>query len=231
MMELKKVFLLFVSSSLILFIAECHEPSPSPFPLPVSSISSSPDQAPSSSSDVESPAPAPSSSAEAPSGLPLLFKSMPSGPRNPVLVKICGTTDHPQECLASVSPFQTGESDPVSVLKMEMQALYQGFEKAFDKATEISEHPDTPASIKMCLDTCLEMYDSGLIDLQDAISALSNHDIDKLKTVLSATLSDIDTCDEAFMEESDTHSPMKEIDDELTKIASNNLAIANALLR
>ncbi|XP_050237412.1 cell wall protein RBR3-like [Mercurialis annua] len=228
------------ASSSSLFPPDSDSPAPSSSLFAPDADSSAPSSslfAPDSDSpDVDSPAsssssPASDSTAQPPSVLPILFNQMPAPAHNPVLLKVCGTTDHPLECLTSISMFQTGESDPISVLKMEMQALHKGFEKALAHARKMCANPATPKSTKACLDTCAEMYDSGLTDIEDAITALSNHDIDKLKTVLSATVSDIDTCDEAFLEESDMNSPMKEFDNELSMIASNNLAITEALLK
>ncbi|XP_021646642.2 putative pectinesterase/pectinesterase inhibitor 26 [Hevea brasiliensis] len=257
----KSILLLLISSSLISAFANGQDASPAPSPAVISLISkaTSPRQSPSSTASAPSPSqssslfassdsksvpaesplpPATSARTNAPAGaaedshegLPLLFPN-PSSSGNPVLKKICDSTDHPTECLTSITPFQTGESDPVSVLKMEMQALRQGFKKAIAKATEINDDPAVAIEVKGCLDTCLEIYDSGLYDLDDALEAINSHDIDRLKTVLSAAVSDIETCEEAFEEEGTGDSPMKEFDKELTTLASNNLAIASALLR
>ncbi|KDP28269.1 hypothetical protein JCGZ_14040 [Jatropha curcas] len=252
MMELKKFLLIFISYSLIItspFAEAGNDASSAPSastttaaatatPTTTSSTknnlntdtSSSSGSWPKSSPSGSTPS-KPVSPAPAPSGLSLLFSTVPLPTKNPVLKKICDSTSHPEECMSSITPYQTGESDPVSVLKMEMQALRKGFEKAIAKADSLNEDPSTSEMIRSCIDTCLEIYDTALYDLDDALEAVSSHDIDKLKTFLSATVSDISTCEEAFQEEPGAESPLKEFDDELDKLASNNLAIVNALLR
>ncbi|KAJ9187883.1 hypothetical protein P3X46_003297 [Hevea brasiliensis] len=216
-------------------------PSDSPSSLFSSSLFAPSDDSKSTDAPAEAPLPPTTATSQLPKeaagdsskGLPLLFPILkPLSAAGPVVKKICDSTDHPTECLASVIPFHKGESDPVSVLKMEMQALREGLKKAIAKATAMNDDPSVSIDLKSCLDTCLETYDSALYDLDDAFESIAAHDMARLKTVLSASVTDIGTCEEAFSEEGNGEdSPMKDFDDELTKIASNNLAIATALLR
>lgn len=230
MMGLNKfVLLLLISFSFISsFVIGGKDDSPSPSSSSILDSMSSDEDSP---SPTASPSSAPSQSED--DGLPLLFPTdKPSSDGSPVLKKVCSSTDHPEECVSSVSLLKEGDSDPVAVLKTEMDALRQGFKKAIAQATKLNNDPSVSEEVKGCLDTCLEIYDSGLYDLDDAAEAIASHDVDKLKTVLSATVSDIDTCEEAFEEEGlEGDSPMKEYDAELSKLASNNLAIASSMIR
>lgn len=244
MIEIRKfILLLLLSSSLISSFTFAHNADTASSP-ESSKITSSPHSSPSpnsSPSPTASPSPhisqSPAASPEAlnmdsPGGLPLLFPILhPLPAANPVIKKVCDATDHPSECMASIAPFHSGESDPISILKMEMQALREGFKKATVKATQLNEDPAISNQVKECLDTCLETYDTGLFDLDDALEAIAAHDTPKLRAVLSVTISDIQTCEEAFIEkDNEEESPMKALDEELKKLATNNLAIATSLL-
>lgn len=249
-MELNKaiLLLLLISSSLLSFLADaiCVPRNLSHFghgdddlsPAPVSSSSSSsPIQSPEpaasfSGSHIESPSPISSPQAGSHEQMPSLLTNqiLQSPSTNPEIRKICGATDHPAECLASIIPYLTGAVDPISVLKMEIQALLKGFEQAIAVAKKLKADASTSAWVKSCLDICLDVYDSGISDLGNAITAISSHDIGRLNTLLSATVSYVDTCEDSFTEKPGVNSPMQEVDDQLDKLASNNLAIA-ALLK
>lgn len=231
-MELNKfILLLLISSPLLSFSAEAicvprnasnpEATRPAVVLGTASSFSSAaPTQAP-SPPPVPSPSP-PVSREPSPSILPSPSNSY-------ALTKICGFTDHPAECIAAISPFLTGKTDPISVLKLGMQALHQIFEEAIAVATKLNKDPSSSAVVKDSLDTCLDSFDSGMSDLEDALLAISSHDIGRLSTLLSATITYPDTCEEAFSEQPGLDSPLKEMDRKLTTMASINLAISASL--
>ncbi|KAJ6404093.1 hypothetical protein OIU84_012311 [Salix udensis] len=172
-------------------------------------------------SPVSSPSPPDSPTHSAPT-LPLL-----SG--NAALTKICDVTDYPAECLATVAPLLAGEINPISVLKIGIHVLQKSFEVATAVATKLTNDLSTSAEVKDALDTCVESFDSGVADLNDALAAISGHDIGRLSTLLSATITYSDTCEEAFSEQPHLESPLKEMDQHLDKLASINLAISASL--
>ncbi|XP_061960770.1 putative pectinesterase/pectinesterase inhibitor 26 [Populus nigra] len=227
-MELNKfILLLLFSSPLLSFVAEAicvprnvsnHEATGPALSFP----SSPPVQAPLPPTD---PSPSPSPPVSPTKSISIL----PSPANNYALKKICGLTDYPAECIANIAPFLTGRTDPISVLKMGMQALHKSFEEATAVATKLNKDPSSSAVVKDSLDTCLESFDSGMSDLNDALVAISSHDIGKLSTMLSATITYPDTCEEAFAERPGLDSPMKEMDRKLTTLASINLAISASL--
>ena len=227
-MELNRfILLLLFSSPLLSFVAEAicvprnvsnHEATGPALSFP----SPAPIQAPLPPTD-PSPSPPPPVS-------PTKSKSiLPPPSNNYALTKICGLTDHPAECIAAIAPLLTGRTDPISVLKMGMQALHKSFEEATAVAAKLNKDPSSSAVVKDSLDTCLESFDSGMSDLNDALIAISSHDIGKLSTMLSATITYPDTCEEAFAEQPGLDSPMKEMDRKLTTLASINLAISASL--
>ncbi|KAJ6319974.1 hypothetical protein OIU78_015380 [Salix suchowensis] len=112
-MELNKfILLLLISSPLLSFSAEAicvprnasnHEATRPAVVLGRASSFSSPPPVPSPSPPV-SREPSPS--------------ILPSPSNSYALTKICGFTDHPAECIAAISPFLTGKTDPISVLQI-----------------------------------------------------------------------------------------------------------------
>ncbi|KAF9688169.1 hypothetical protein SADUNF_Sadunf02G0169200 [Salix dunnii] len=202
----------------------------SPLPPPVSSPAiQSPLPPPVSSPAIQSPLPSPVSSPSPPDSPTHSASTLPLLSSNAALTKICDVTDYPAECLATVAPFLAGETNPISVLKIGIHVLQKSFEVATAVATKLINDLSTSAVVKDSLDTCVESFDSGVADLNDALAAISAHDIGRLSTLLSATITYSDTCEDAFAEQPHLESPLKEIDQHLDKLASINLAISASL--
>ncbi|KAF9669252.1 hypothetical protein SADUNF_Sadunf14G0088500 [Salix dunnii] len=205
-------------------------PIESPLPSPVSSPSpiSSPSPSPVSSTETESsPSPSPVSSPQ-----PVSSPSSPDSPtnaqpllpyspsvHNAVLTKICGATRFQAECLATIAPYQTGATDPISVIEMGIQALHKDFEEAVATVTKLSKDTALSATIRDSLDICVESYESGITDLNDALTAISTHDTYRLTQMLGAVASYPETCKDAFLEQGE-ESPLKEVDQKLDILAS-----------
>ncbi|KAJ6329020.1 hypothetical protein OIU77_010655 [Salix suchowensis] len=219
-------------------------PSPVSSPLPVSSSLPSPVSSPSPASSTEtesSPLPSPVSSPQ-PVSSPLSSPvsspqpvSSPSSPDSPtniqpvlpyspsvhnaVLTKICGATRYQAECLATIAPYQTGATDPISVIEMGIQALHKDFEEAVATVKKLSKDTSLSATIRDSLDICVESYESGITDLNDALTAISTHDTYRLTQMLGAVASYPETCKDAFLEQGE-ESPLKEVDQKLDILAS-----------
>ncbi|KAJ8748287.1 hypothetical protein K2173_000859 [Erythroxylum novogranatense] len=232
-MEPKNFLLLLLSSSLLSVLVDSvcvprnatEQGAPAPAP---SYSSDSRVQPPSLSPDFELPhAPTLSeSTSSASSTLDLAIPSIEA----PALQKICGITSYPEKCLQSITPFLSGgASDPVSILKMEVKALRGGFENGIRVAKKMMEEPSTDDWIKSCLDTCVEVFEGGMYDLDDALGSIASKDLHKLQILLSAGLSYVSTCEDSFGEQPDVESPLKEMNKELDQLASNTLAICSSL--
>ncbi|KAG5251913.1 hypothetical protein OIU78_011304 [Salix suchowensis] len=248
-MELYKfITLLLVSSSLLPFFAEAiclprnssnvyrhpeasgtaDAPGPA-MPFISAATARSPLPPPASSPTIQPPLPSPVSSPSPPDSPTHSAPTLPLLSGNAALTKICDVTDYPAECLATVAPLLAGEINPISVLKIGIHALQKSFEVATAVATKLIDDLSTSAVVKDALDTCVESFDSGVADLNDALEAISGHDIGRLSTLLSATITYSDTCEEAFSEQPHLESPLKEMDQHLDKLASINLAISASL--
>ncbi|KAJ6319971.1 hypothetical protein OIU78_015377 [Salix suchowensis] len=135
------------------------------------------------------------------------------------LTKICGATRYQAECLATIAPYQTGATDPISVIEMGIQALHKDFEEAVATVKKLSKDTSLSATIRDSLDICVESYESGITDLNDALTAISTHDTYRLTQMLGAVASYPETCKDAFLEQGE-ESPLKEVDQKLDILAS-----------
>ncbi|XP_059460976.1 pectinesterase inhibitor 10 [Corylus avellana] len=152
----------------------------------------------------------------APSGSPLVSPSLPT---NPAIKKTCDATDYPALCLSTLAPFPIGKTDPLSVLELAVRASIQHTTKALAKATQLAAGADSSESILDCKD----IYDDALDNFENAMDAIHPRDIGTVNTMLSAALTDFDTCEDGF----DGESPFSSYDDKGTKLASICLAIAS----
>lgn len=93
---------------------------------------------------------------------------------------------------------------------------------------KVSEHNVSPI-MASCLRDCEENYRDALDNLQSAMDAISTRDIGTINSMLSAAISDFSTCEDGFAEISFGRSPMAAIDENLTKMVSNSLAVASLI--
>jgi pectinesterase inhibitor-like protein len=135
------------------------------------------------------------------------------------LTKICGATRFQAECLATIAPYQTGAADPISVIEMGIQALHKDFQEAIATVTKLSKDTSLSATTRDSLDICVESYEAGITDLNDALTAISTHDTDRLTQMLGAIASYPETCQDAFLEQGE-ESPLKDVDQKLDMLAS-----------
>lgn len=149
---------------------------------------------------------------------------------DPAISKVCHVTSHPIECVTSILPFLNGKTDPISVLLLEIKALGNQTQQAIDKATKISKDSSTSHVTVTCLETCIEMYQTAIDDLNSAVESITARDSGRLTGVLSAVYTDISSCSDTFDEQPDLESPMEETDARLRKLSSNTMAIASDLV-
>ncbi|XWS31833.1 hypothetical protein CRYUN_Cryun23aG0110100 [Craigia yunnanensis] len=229
-MEINHFILVLISlSCLFSFSASTNAPSPlpdasNPAPSPLSDISEVPSG---------SPASAPSSFDGQSFSFPepevektdQLFNILP-GSVDPGLQQICGDTDHPIECITTTVPF-LGEKiaiEPVSILKVGIEAMNNKTKEALAKATMLLLDPSTPKSVASCLETCIDSYNAILDSDQKVLEAIYIRDLYQLSMELSSNVENVHACEDAF-DEADLESPIKEMDSLLAKMISNSLAI------
>ncbi|XP_058077452.1 pectinesterase inhibitor-like [Magnolia sinica] len=145
-----------------------------------------------------------------------------------IIREICEHTKNPDVCISSISPYlpNIGDVDATTILGLQIKACTNYTNVAISAVEQMVKDPKTPPLMMGCLKVCRESYGNALNDLQSAVKAIEAHDSGTLNSMLSAVLTDIGTCEDAFTERPGLKSPMASQDNMLSKLASNCLAIA-----
>ncbi|KAA3454522.1 Pectinesterase inhibitor [Gossypium australe] len=146
---------------------------------------------------------------------------------DPKLQKICGETDYPIECLTTTIPFldENVAIIPVSILKIETDAIHNKTKEAIDKAYEFSMNPSTSRLLPLCLKTCINNYNAILESKQRIFDAISIRDANELSMELSHNMEHVFACEDEF-KEAKIKSPIAELNSLLVKIITNNKNVA-----
>ncbi|KAJ8766226.1 hypothetical protein K2173_022285 [Erythroxylum novogranatense] len=147
----------------------------------------------------------------------------PSPTENPEVKKLCDSTDYPGLCMSSITPFFNGETDPISILEMSINATIHITNFAITAATKLATAPETAPKISVGLEDCSDFYDDALSNLQSALEAIPLRDTGTINSLLNAALVDYGTCDKGFTQK----NPLGNYDNKLTMMASNCLAIVS----
>ncbi|CAN4111420.1 unnamed protein product [Withania somnifera] len=141
--------------------------------------------------------------------------------------KICDNTDYPDLCTVAVAPLLRENAINVQkVLQVAMKASDQFAKLGFAAVKRASESPATPPKTKKMLKTCLDSWDTVLYNYEQAIEALRIHDSGRMSTMLSASITAISDCGDAF---EGVVSPLIGYGEKMTKMTSNCLAIVSQL--
>lgn len=144
-----------------------------------------------------------------------------------IIKKICDNTDYPDLCTATVAPFMRGTIINVqNVLQVAMKQSDAFAKLGFATFKRASESPAIPPKTKKMLKTCLDSWDTVLYNYEEAIEALRIHDSGRMSTMLSAAITDISDCEDAF---EGVITPMSGYSERMTKMTSNCLAIISQL--
>ncbi|CAM8889705.1 unnamed protein product [Rhodiola kirilowii] len=175
---------------------------------------------------LSSPAPAPSPQEQA-AHSPSQTQTVTISPDDPTLGDICDKTDYPTLCRSSVFPFLHNKVDHLSVIKLSIDACINHTQAAIHKASELANNPDTSEIIQVCQ----ESYATAVDELKESALALASRDLGTFRTKMSSVITNIGTCDETFGEdpEMESSSPLTAIDQTITRLASNILAIGERI--
>ncbi|MFQ6632539.1 hypothetical protein Gotur_008583 [Gossypium turneri] len=146
---------------------------------------------------------------------------------DPKLQNICEETDYPIECLTTTIPFldENVAIIPVSILKIEIDAIHNKTKEAIDKAYEFLMNPSTSRLLPLCLKTCINNYNAILESKQRILDAISMGDANyELSMELSHNMEHVFACEDEF-KEAKIKSPIAELNSLLVKIITNSLTI------
>ncbi|XP_061361805.1 putative invertase inhibitor [Gastrolobium bilobum] len=85
-----------------------------------------------------------------------------------------------------------------------------------------------------CLSDCVEEYSEAIENLKDSAEALANGEYDTVDTLVSAAMSDAETCEDGFKDmlsdDNASNSPLTERNCYFSELCSNALAITKLLV-
>ncbi|KAF8041442.1 hypothetical protein BT93_A0133 [Corymbia citriodora subsp. variegata] len=196
-----------------------HESSPSPesIPPPSSTV------APSQSSPATDALPPPTNVEATTIGR---GSTIQAGEANLAMKKACDTTDYPALCISSLAPFLVGSTlleGPIALLHAAIKAATAETKLAMTALGRIIETSGADAKTLLILKDCHDNYSDALDNFQAATDAIPKWDIGTINTMLSAAVTDCETCEDEF---SGGQSPMASQDNKLSRMADNCLAIA-----
>ncbi|XP_062104375.1 pectinesterase inhibitor 4 [Humulus lupulus] len=157
------------------------------------------------------------------STMPLPVQPLTTTP--PELKKLCDNTDYPSLCVASLTPFVDGKVEPISLLGLAIKATKLHVKNALAMASKLAAAPGASEGDVMSLESCKEIYDDAMYNLESANEAVGSRDIGTVNSMMSAVVTDSENCEDSF----DGESPLFKYDDKLRKMASNCLAIASLI--
>ncbi|KAF6157422.1 hypothetical protein GIB67_004360 [Kingdonia uniflora] len=120
---------------------------------------------------------------------------------------VCSNTDHPELCNAVLKP---GTTDLAVATLYTIDATISSIKHAKSFAQKLSMTID--ARGKGILSDCHELYDDAISNLETSTQNLKDKAKADLRTNLSAALTDIDTCDQGFVDD-ERESPLKKSPD------------------
>ncbi|KAL5204989.1 hypothetical protein ABZP36_009860 [Zizania latifolia] len=150
---------------------------------------------------------------------------------SPLVTAMCAKTDHKELCESSIAQLPEeppAQLDGAGVLQLAMNALHAKVVDAINVATDRMGVPSTDPLSKDAMNDCLQMYDDMKQNL-DSAEELKRGDKDTAHTMLDSACTDVDTCDNGFLDWEGLKTLMADHDKVLADLSSNTLAIANAI--
>ncbi|CAI9114510.1 OLC1v1015248C2 [Oldenlandia corymbosa var. corymbosa] len=167
----------------------------------------------------------------------------PSGTSSAQSIKaMCSVTEYPDSCFSSISAMEGANSttDPKKLFQLSLQVVMDSLEELSGLPETWSESTSDP-ELKSAFNVCQVVFQDAIDSTNDSISLFtpeSNSKVDPLspvgirdlKTWLSTTLTNLDTCIDAIVELNNTDptilNEVKTSMSNSTQFASNSLAIA-----
>ncbi|CAK7356441.1 unnamed protein product [Dovyalis caffra] len=159
---------------------------------------------------------------------------------------VCSVTQYPASCFSSISALETGNTtDPEVLFKLSLQVARNELSKLIGYPDKLIQSIDD-ATLQDALKVCATMFDDAVERLNDSMASmaigegekiLSAAKMDDLKTWLSTTITDQETCLDALQELNTTKHFNQTIVDQVkaamensTEFVSNSLAIVAKIL-
>ncbi|KAK3013043.1 hypothetical protein RJ639_008244 [Escallonia herrerae] len=156
------------------------------------------------------------------------------------LKAVCSSTQHPDSCFTSISELESSNAtDPEELFKLSLHVVQNSLTRLASLPERLINSTNDEAT-KKALGVCETVFDDAIEMLNDSISSmdvnsnekiLSAGKIDDIKTWLSTTITDQETCLDALAELNSTLlAEVKGAMKNSTEYASNSLAIVAKIL-
>ncbi|XAR49829.1 Pectinesterase [Bertholletia excelsa] len=168
---------------------------------------------------------------------------VPSTPTTAAQISaICSVTQYPESCFTSVNALDTtNTTDPEQLFKLSLHVVFNELSNIVSFPEKLSAEINN-VPVRAAFNVCRTVLDDAIDRLDDSISSmdvngtekiLTTAKIDDLKTWLSTTITDQETCLDALREVNVSTPVMNEVKGIMknsTEFASNSLAIVTKLL-
>ncbi|XP_020225840.1 putative invertase inhibitor [Cajanus cajan] len=161
--------------------------------------------------------------------------------REDLVTATCKHTLHFQVCISSLRSVpgssKTSDLKVLAEIALNLTTTY-----AADTLSYVYQLQSSSASngsnnnyVSRCLSDCVEEYSEAIENLHHSKHALANGDCDRVDTLVSAAMSDAETCEDGFkdMQSEDSeysNSPLTERNRYFSQLCSNALAISKLLV-
>ncbi|KAI4329806.1 hypothetical protein MLD38_028151 [Melastoma candidum] len=143
-----------------------------------------------------------------------------------LIEQICRKTDYVNVCIASVTGNLKGKARGISILNAEIDACAEGTRAALAQVAKLSKSASKEE--KQALSSCKESFGSAINSLTNAKKAIKARDIGTLDSELSAVITFVSNCNDAYGDVTGP-SPLAKVDNQLIHLGSNCLAIAEQI--
>ncbi|TQE08720.1 hypothetical protein C1H46_005704 [Malus baccata] len=157
------------------------------------------------------------------------------------LKAVCGVTQYPSSCFSSISALETSNStDPEVIFKLSLQVAIHAAAKLPGLPAKIGLNIANDTHLEKVLDVCEGLFEDVVDRLNDSLTSMDVNQGDKLltaakindiKTWLSTTLTDQETCLDSLADLNSTLvQEFKAAVQNTTEFSSNSLAIVAKIL-
>ncbi|XP_062008831.1 pectinesterase 3-like [Rosa rugosa] len=157
------------------------------------------------------------------------------------LKAVCGVTQYPNSCFSSISSLKNSNTtDPEALFKLSLHVAINEASKLKDLPTAIKSKIGNDTKLESAIKVCETVFDDAVDKLNDSLSAmdvssgeklLSEAKINDLKTWISATMTDQETCLDSLEDINSTYVQVfRDAMQNSTEYASNSLAIVAKIL-
>lgn len=140
-----------------------------------------------------------------------------------ILLLSTSTLCDPDVCLSPDSA-PTASANPSAELQSLIKVSTEKTQTAKELVKKKMEKPTLPPMVAASLKVCEDSYDNALDNLAKATKAMDAQDMPTLNVMLSAALTNYDTCETGF-EEMPGISPMADEDETLSQLMRNSLEV------